>query len=514
MNSVLLCLNHHFWETILKKGKVGNGLIHFIKYPITIFISLFCTFLPYTQVNATTGYQNLTQQLNQVIMKDPTLQGAIAGISVRSAQNGTILYDYQGDVRLQPASNMKLLTAAAALNVLGENYTFSTELYTNATELKKSIHGNLYLKGNGDPTVLKKDFESMAMAIERLGVKKIKGNLVADDSHYDHVRYSLDMPWSDETAYYGAQISALTVSPTKDYDSGSIKIKVKPGTRIGEKVKVTVTPKSNYVKMINHAVTVAKDGKNKIKIEREHSKNTVTIEGTLPFKAKETKEWIGVWEPTLFAATLFRQALAEHGITITGKIKTGIVPKQAKLLTKHQSMPLFDLLVPFMKLSNNVHAEMLIKEMGKVKKGEGSWEKGLSVMKSEVAKLGVNPKTMVIRDGSGISHVNSIPANQLSQLLFLVQREKWFPAYLNALPVAGNPEKMVGGSLRKRLKDPSIAGKVKAKTGTLSTVSSLSGYVITRTGQTLIFSILLNNMLDETKGKKVEDALVTILANQ
>src|SRR5690242_10608619 len=102
MNSALLCLNHHFWETILKKGKVGNGLIHFIKYPITIFISLFCTFLPYTQVNATTGYQNLTQQLNQVIMKDPTLQGAIAGISVRSAQNGTILYDYQGDVRLQP----------------------------------------------------------------------------------------------------------------------------------------------------------------------------------------------------------------------------------------------------------------------------------------------------------------------------------------------------------------------------------------------------------------------------
>jgi D-alanyl-D-alanine carboxypeptidase/D-alanyl-D-alanine-endopeptidase (penicillin-binding protein 4) len=157
---------------------------------------------------------------------------------------------------------------------------------------------------------------------------------------------------------------------------------------------------------------------------------------------------------------------------------------------------------------------MLIKEMGMVKEGEGSWEKGLAVLKSEVAELGINPNTMVIRDGSGISHVDCIPANQLSLALFSVQKEKWFPVYLHALPVAGNPEKMVGGSLRKRMKGPSTAGKVKAKTGTISTVTSLSGYVNTKSGQTMIFSILLNNMLDETKGKKIEDALVTIIANQ
>ncbi|MCM3729439.1 D-alanyl-D-alanine carboxypeptidase/D-alanyl-D-alanine-endopeptidase [Neobacillus cucumis] len=489
-------------------------MIRLVKNTVIILTTMVISITPYTQVKAMSGYENMSQQLNQIIMKDPALQGAIAGISVRSAANGAILYDYQGDVRLRPASNMKLLTAAAALKVLGENYTFATEVQTDAKEIKKTIQGNLYLKGNGDPTLLKDDFDNMAMAIEKLGVKKIKGNLVADDSRYDHIRYSLDMPWSDESTYYGAQISALTVSPTKDYDSGSIKVKVEPGSRIGDKVKVTVTPKSNYVKIINRSVTVAENGKKKMKIEREHSKNTVTIEGTLPLKTKEIKEWIGVWDPTRFAATLFRQALADHGITVTGKIKTGTVPEQAKLLTKHQSMPLSELLVPFMKLSNNVHAEMLIKEMGMVKEGEGTWEKGLSVLKSQVATLGANPNTMVIRDGSGISHVDCIPANQLSLALFAVQKEKWFPAYLHALPVAGNPEKMVGGSLRKRMNGPSTAGKVKAKTGTLSTVTSLSGYVNTKSGQTLIFSFLLNNMLDETKGKKVEDALVTILANQ
>ncbi|MEH7417318.1 D-alanyl-D-alanine carboxypeptidase/D-alanyl-D-alanine-endopeptidase [Neobacillus drentensis] len=489
-------------------------MIRIVKSTVIILTTIAFTLTPYTQVRAITGNANMTQQLNQIIMKDPALQGAIAGISVRSAQNGAILYDYQGDVRLRPASNMKLLTAAAALKVLGENYTFLTEVQTDAKEIKKTMSGNLYLKGNGDPTLLKEDFENMAMAIKKLGVKKIKGNLVADDSRYDHVRYSLDMPWSDETTYYGAQISALTVSPTKEYDSGSIQVKVQPGTKIGERVKVTVTPETNYVKIMNRAVTVAEDGKKKITIEREHSKNTVTIEGTLPLKAKDKKEWIGVWEPTRFAATVFRQALADHGITVTGKIKTGPVPEQAKLLTKHQSMPLSELLVPFMKLSNNVHAEMLIKEMGMVKEGEGSWEKGLAILKSEVAKLGIDPNTMVIRDGSGISHVDCIAANQLSFALFSVQKEKWFPVYLNALPVAGKPEKMVGGSLRKRMKNPSTAGRVKAKTGTLSTVTSLSGYVNTKSGQTMIFSILLNNMLDETKGKKIEDTLVTILASQ
>ncbi|WP_420489983.1 D-alanyl-D-alanine carboxypeptidase/D-alanyl-D-alanine endopeptidase [Neobacillus vireti] len=470
--------------------------------------------LPHSKVSAMASRENMAQQLNQAIMKETALQGAIVGISVRSAANGAILYDYQGDVRLRPASNMKLLTAGAALNVLGENYTFPTEVFTNAAEIKKTIQGNLYLKGNGDPTLLKDDFEKMAIAIKKLGIKRIKGNIVADDSRYDHVRYSLDQPWSDETAYYGAQISALTVSPTKDYDSGSIKIKVKPGKSRGKKVEVTVTPKTDYVTVISHAVTVGEDGKNTIKIEREHSKNIIKIDGTIPINGKETKEWIGVWDPTRYATALFRQALGDHGITVDGKIKTGKVPDRAKLLTKHESMPLSELLVPFMKLSNNIHAEMLTKEMGKVIKGEGSWNKGLSVMKSEVSRLGVNPDTMVIRDGSGISHVDCIPANQLSLALFSFQKEKWFPVFLNSLPVAGNPNKMVGGSLRKRLQDPTTSGKVKAKTGTLTTVTSLSGYVSTKSGKTLIFSILLNNLLDESKGKNIEDHLVTILANQ
>ncbi|MBO0962235.1 D-alanyl-D-alanine carboxypeptidase/D-alanyl-D-alanine-endopeptidase [Neobacillus sp. MM2021_6] len=483
------------------------------KIYIIVFFVVISLAIPYFHVNGMNSHDNMGKRLNQLIVSEPDLQGTIAGISIRSAASGEIIYDHQGDIRLRPASNMKLLTAAAALQVLGEKYRFKTEVLSDAPLKKQTLEGNLFLKGYGDPTLLKSDFDKMAVELKELGIKRIKGNVVGDDSHYDNERYSLDLPWSDETTYYGAQISALTAAPTNDYDSGSVMVKIKPGLKSGDKVEVVVTPETNYVKIINKAETVEADGKKKIKVEREHAKNTITIEGTIPVTTKAVTEWIGVWDPTKYATTLFKQSLAKNGIKVSGKIRTGTASNTAKVLTSHQSMPLSELLIPFMKLSNNGHAEVLVKEMGKVVKGKGSWETGLEVLETEISKFGVNTKTMVIRDGSGVSHVDLIPANQITQLLFSVQKERWFPAYVHSLPVAGAPEKTIGGTLRYRLKDPIVQGKVKAKTGTISTVSSISGYVTTKNGHSFIFSILLNNLVNEEKAKKIEDRLIQLIAN-
>ncbi|MEH7178155.1 D-alanyl-D-alanine carboxypeptidase/D-alanyl-D-alanine-endopeptidase [Neobacillus vireti] len=476
-----------------------------------IFISVFTTILPQTQ--PVLAEDNLGHQLNQLLNEEPDLQGAIAGVSIRNATNGEVLYDHLGDVRLRPASNMKLLTAAAALSVLGEDYTFKTEVLMDGTVKKKTLHGNLYLKGKGDPTLLKEDFDNMAAELKTIGIQKITGQLIGDDTWYDDIRYSVDLPWSDEQTYYGAQISALTASPTKDYDSGSVLIEVKPGNVEGDKAEVTLTPNTEFVKIINQTETVAKDGKKKLTYEREHAKNTITITGTLPVTSKGEKEWIGVWEPTRYALALFKQSLEQKGIHLTGKIKIGTTPTDAKIVHTRSSIKLSELLVPFMKLSNNGHAETLVKEMGRVVKGEGSWEKGIEVMEAELAKFGINTETLVLRDGSGISHVNLVPAAQLSQLLVAVQQQTWFLAFLHSLPVAGASEKMEGGSLRSRMKGPDVKEKVFAKTGTISTVSTISGYVTTKSRQTLVFSIMLNNLMEDAKGKKIEDKLISIIAN-
>ncbi|WP_318508969.1 D-alanyl-D-alanine carboxypeptidase/D-alanyl-D-alanine-endopeptidase [Bacillus sp. T3] len=451
-------------------------------------------------------------QLDALLQQEPNLQGAIVGISIRSMTSGEVLYQQNGDVRLKPASNLKLLTGAAALSVLGENYRFKTELLKSGKVKKGKLNGNLYLKGKGDPTLLKEDIDEMAKKVREAGIKEISGHLIGDDTWYDDVRYSLDLPWSDEQTYYGTQISALTVSPDCDYDAGTIIVEMQSGNAIGQPGKISLTPPTNYVKINNQTVTISPDGKKELSYEREHGENTVTVKGTIPMKAAQEREWVGVWEPTNYAIELLNQALADNGVKVLGELKTGSTPKSAQLLSIHRSISLSELMGPFMKLSNNGIAEILIKEMGKVVKGEGSWEKGLEVLAERLEKFGLNPNTLVLRDGSGISHADLVPANEISKLLYAAQKEKWFPVFLNSLPVAGNTTKEIGGTLRKRMKSPQLAGKIKAKTGTISTVSSLSGYVETQSGETLIFSLLLNNLIDEEKGKAIEDKIVTLLA--
>lgn len=503
----------------------GDGLRKNIHKKIIFFLASLLIFIPNVHVKAPLTHVeahamekksdlDMSGQLNQLLNHDPSLNGAIAGISIRSAATGQILYDHFGNIRLRPASNMKLLTAAAALSALGENYRFTTEVLTNGTMHGNSLQGNLFLKGKGDPTLLKKDLDAMAADLRKKGINVIQGNLIGDDTWYDHVRLSTDLMWSDETSYYGAQVSALTASPDKDYDAGTVIVEVKPGSSIGSKAIATVTPKTNYVKIVNQAVTVSPDSREEITVERAHGSNTILVKGTIPMRAGTVKEWIAVWEPTQYALNLFQQSLAENGIKIEGKVKTGPTPENSTALVSHKSIQLKQLLAPFMKLSNNGHAEILVKEMGKVVKGEGSWDKGIEVMKEQLSKLGVAANTLVIRDGSGISHIDLVPANEISTLLYAAQKQKWYQTYLKSLPVAGEKDKMVGGSLRYRMKTAPLKGNVKAKTGSLSTVTSLSGYVKTVSGKGLIFSILLNNLTDEAKGKKIEDKICSILVQQ
>src|SRR5690625_1837064 len=174
-------------------------------------------------------------------------------------------------------------------------------------------------------------------------------------------------------------------------------------------------------------------------------------------------------------------------------------------------MTLAELLILFMKLSNNGQGEQLNREKKKVVYDEGSWDNGLQVIEEVVAKLGVDPETILLRDGSGMSHKNMIPANEITELLYQVQQQSWYPIFENSLPIAGEEDRLVGGTLRHRMTDPQWNGNIKAKTGRLTGVSTLSGYVTAKSGEELIFSILINNYLGNDV-TFIEDAIVSLLA--
>lgn len=457
---------------------------------------------------------NLGQEIQQILNDSQGLAGALTGISIRSAETGETIYERGAQTRLRPASNLKLLTAAAALETLGEDHTFQTELYIKGVQGGHVLQGNVYLKGKGDPTLLEMDFDELAASLKHRQVKLVHGDLIGDDSWYDDVRYSQDLVWSDEQEYYGAAVSALTASPNEDYDTGTIILEITPGEKAGKRATVKLKPETDYVKVINKTETEPEDGNKKIEVERSHGTQVITVTGTIPEHAGVTKEWISVKDPTEYALSLFEKSMKKHGIKVLGKRKKGKTPVGADMIATHQSMPLSQLLVPFMKLSNNSHAEVLVKEMGKEAEGEGSWKDGLKVARNQLKSMGLNMQTIMMRDGSGISQVNMIPANEITKLLYTVQEKTWFPAYLNALPIAGNENRMVGGTLRKRMKGTYAAGNVRAKTGTISGTSSLSGYVTTKRGEKVIFSIILNNFVEEKGITAVQDKIAVMLAEQ
>lgn len=453
------------------------------------------------------AYSNLYNKILHYIATEHKLQGALVGMKVRDAVNGTPIFEHMPDTRLRPASNMKIFTTVAALSVLGEEYTFNTELLTDGSIKDGQLYGDLYLRGKGDPTLLTSDLTLLAEKIKQAGIDVIKGNILGDDTWYDDVRLSHDMIWSDEHFYYGSQVSSLTVSPNDDFDTGTVIVKVIP-SEVGEKPVINIFPKTAYVEIENKAETQLLGNEEDLIISREHGTNKIIIEGSIPVSNEPIREWIAVWEPTYYVLDLFKDALRVAGVSWTGRIRSGKTSETAQTLYSHSSRPLSDIIIPFMKLSNNGHGEMLVKEMGKVIFNEGSWEKGLTVLVNELKAYDINTDSLIIRDGSGISHATLIPADEITKLLYKIQNKSWFPSFLKSLPVAGNNERLIGGTLKDRLKKY----HVKAKTGTIYSVSTLSGYLKVHENKNIIFSILLNNLLDEDEGPEILDHIVELIA--
>ncbi|GAB3543203.1 D-alanyl-D-alanine carboxypeptidase/D-alanyl-D-alanine-endopeptidase (penicillin-binding protein 4) [Actinopolyspora lacussalsi] len=443
------------------------------------------------------------------ILSDPRLAGASVGVVVRDPVTDRILYRRSPDRRLIPASNAKLFTSVAALEALGPGFRFDTRVLTSGRRRGNVLFGDLYLRGGGDPTMSAADYRALADRIVESGVRVVRGDVLADDSYFDDRALANGWMAVDEPYYYAAPISALTVAPNSDYDAGTVLVRSRP-TRPGEPVRVSTRPATEAVEIVNRARTLAADATGELSVRRAHGADRVIVSGGIPAGADVGRALSTVADPTAYSLDVFRRALIERGVTFEGSGE-GEAPDRARVMAEHRSMPLRQLLVPFLKLSNNGHAETLVKTMGRVLREEGSWRAGLEVVRSRLEASGIDSAKYRLVDGSGLSTLNSISPAQLAELLDTVRDRPWFEDWKRALPLAGATDRMTGGTLGGRMRGTAAEGNVSAKTGSMTGVTALSGYVRTRAERPLVFSVVFNGFLSAPP-RDLRDAVAVRLA--
>jgi D-alanyl-D-alanine carboxypeptidase/D-alanyl-D-alanine-endopeptidase (penicillin-binding protein 4) len=446
------------------------------------------------------------------VMKDSRVTKGRTAAVVIDAASGTELYQRSGSRATVPASNTKIITAAAAMSTLGPSYRFRTQVIKRARITGSTLDGRLYLKGFGDPTARVSDYASLAKQVRAAGIRTVTGKLVVDASYFDNVRYNPTWRTSYADDYYAAPISALTLAPNADLDSGTVIIKYRAG-KVGKKAKITTTPAAaaSSLNLKNLSTTGKRGTTSTFSASRAHGSSTITLRGRVP-SGRSGSRLITVSRPDLYAAAIFRSELKKAGVSVKGGTTVLATPATKRtVLATDYSMTLSQLLVPFMKLSNNMHAEALTKAMGAKRSGApGTWSNGLAATRAYLTSRGVPMSGVSLSDGSGLTRSNTLTPRALGAVLVKVQRETWFPAFRASLPVAGNSKRMVGGTLRARMNDTRAENRAWAKTGSLTGVTALSGYVRGRDGHLYVFSML--SQYTGRTPRPVEDKLVVTLA--
>jgi D-alanyl-D-alanine carboxypeptidase/D-alanyl-D-alanine-endopeptidase (penicillin-binding protein 4) len=446
------------------------------------------------------------------VLKDSRVTKGRTSAVVLDAATGSELFQRSGSRATVPASNTKIVTAAAALHTLGPGHRFQTQVIRRAKITGSTLDGRLYLKGYGDPTARVSDYAALAKRVRAAGIRTVTGKLIVDATYFDGVRYNPTWRTGYADDYYAAEISALTLAPNADYDSGTVIINYRAGSA-GKKAKITTSPAaaSSYLSLKNLTTTGKKGTATSFSASRAQGSKTITLRGRVA-KGRSGSRLITVHRPDLYAAAVFRAELKKAGVTVRGGTASLATPAAGRVvLATDYSMTLSQLLVPFMKLSNNMHAEALTKAMGAKRSGApGSWSNGLAATRAYLTRIRVPMGGVSLSDGSGLSRANSLTPRALGTLLVKVQQEKWFPAFKASLPVAGNSRRMVGGTLRHRMNGTRAADHAWAKTGTLTGVTALSGYVQGRDGRLYAFSML--SQYSGSTPRPVEDKLVVALA--
>ena len=410
------------------------------------------------------------------------LRGARVAALVVDPADGSVLYARNPDRPLVPASNMKVLTAIAALSRFGPSHRFTTELLADAPADDEGAVQNLYVRGGGDPVLTSEDMWRIAADLHRGGLRRVKGELLLDAGRFDNERWHPSWGRVSARAYH-APVSALTVN------YGAYAVQVTPGAKRGAPVTVVIDPDVPFLRPANRAQTGPARGRDTLRVDRRPvtGGEEVLVGGLLRLGTPPAVLHRSVLDPVGYAGAVLRMQLAAVGIRVDGDTRRGTVPEQAALLLGFQGKSVAEIARLFLKYSNNAIAESLVKAMGvSPQAGPASWSAGLAAMRQELAGLGIAVDPIQLVDGSGLSYENKVSPRSFVEALKLARLSFRFgPEFVAALPIAA-----ADGTLKNRADGAAL--EVRAKTGLLTQVTGLSGYAERSDGSVVVFSVLTN----------------------
>jgi serine-type D-Ala-D-Ala carboxypeptidase/endopeptidase (penicillin-binding protein 4) len=446
------------------------------------------------------------------ILDRTALASAFWGVEVQSLKTGRVLYARNADKNLKPASTLKLVTTAAALDAFKPDERLRTTVETaGRLDATGRVLGDVYLVGGGDPNLsgrfhegrITAVFEKLAEALRQAGVKRIEGRLVGHDGLFVGDRRGDDWGWGDLVWWYGAEVSALS------FNDNCADLRVTAGERVGDPVVVDRDPVSAHYRVLSTATTSAAGTAIALVLQRDPGTNVLRISGTWPLGQAPWTASVALEDPPRYAATVFAEVLKEKGIEVTGEVVTSqqALPQGRRTLALHESEPMAEIVKVVNKVSQNLHAEMLLRLLGTRRGGEGSVRAGVEAISELLTRLKVADDTWAVQDGSGLSRSDLLTPHGAVSLLAGMARHPHAEAFLASLPVAG-----VDGTLRNRMKNGAAQGRAQAKTGSLRHVNALAGYVSTRSGERLAFFAASNHHTSSSDAVGALDDLVTALA--
>jgi len=473
------------------------------------------------------------------ICRQPALEPGFFAVKIVSLDSGLTIFEQQANKFVRPASNMKLYTVATAFDRLTADYHFITSVYAREKPEDGKIKGDLIIYGRGDPSISTrfngdyfKSINDLADRIVAAGVKRVKGDLVGDESFFNGSPLGSGWEWEDLTWSYGAPVSALSIN------DNAIDLNIRPGATAGAPVVVTTgPPNASFMTIVNRATTSPKELRSNLQIYRGLGANTLEITGTLPLGDAGFRGGVAIPNPPLAFVSMLRDALLKRGVKIDGQLRTvsdrsgsSVLPRSPAgfpnpILTINQppveitslsSPPFATIAAHTLKPSQNQYTELILRTLGRTQpqvntdtRDRSDEELGLAIVRNFLHQAGIADTEVALDDGSGLSRNDLISANTSVQLLSYMSKHKYFAQFRDALPIAG-----VDGTLSTRMRGTPAEKNVRAKTGSLSSVASLSGYVTTAAGERLVFSMMLNNYPDAAAVRRDSiDAIAVLLAS-